>query len=101
MKTIFSKLEDNIFSGILVKKGENKLTDKECKILFQNRYFCVAAEKDFIFLRFSDAPAKPKEVTTPNFEQMSYYELKDYAKEHDIKPKSQSRAEILKALKGE
>ena len=99
MKTIISKLEDNIFSGILVKKGENRLTDKECDILFKNHHFCAATGSRYVFLRLSDVPKPKAEITTPDFDQMTYNELKAYAKKHNVKPASNKQADIIEALK--
>lgn len=95
MKTIFSKLEDNIFAGILVKKGENKITDKECEILFKNHHFCAAAGRGFIFLQHTSR----ENNSAPNFDEMSYAELKKYVLDNNIAVTSMKKADILEALK--
>lgn len=102
MKTIFSNLEDNIFSGILVKKGLNNFSDREYQKLCQNRHFLTAWAKEFI-LAITPVTPDVKQVVAeikPNFDSMSYNELKKYVKDNNIETASMKKADILTALKG-
>ena len=100
MKTIISMMEDNIFSGILVKKGLNNLSDKKYKVLTSNRHFQAAYAKGFIrqIISVSAKTEKPTGAVNPDFNTMPYAELKKYVKENDIKAASQSKADILAAI---
>lgn len=103
MKTIISALEDNIFSGILVKKGLNNLSDKQYKALTSSRHFPAACAKGFIRQITPVSPEVKKAVSAimPDFDTMSYDELKKYVKENNIEVPSMKKADILKTLKGE
>lgn len=106
MKTIISKLEDNLFSEILVKKGENNLQDKLVDELLKDKEF-----KAFVNAGYIKVQQPVKKVTKkvppvsdgekPDFASMSYQQLKAYAKAYNITPKSQSKEDILNAIKGE
>lgn len=102
MKKIFSMLEDNIFSGILVKKGLNNLSDKQYKVLISSRHFQAACTKGFIGQITPVSPEVKKAVLAimPDFDTMSYNELKKYVKENNIEVPSMRKADILKTLKG-
>lgn len=103
MKTIISMLEDNIFSGILVKKGLNNLSDKQYNVLTSSRHFLAACAKGFIRQITPVSPEVKKAVSAimPDFDTMSYHELKKYVKENNIEVPSMKKADILKTLKGE
>ena len=101
MKTIFSKLEDNIFSGILIKKGYNRLTDADVETLNKIISFTGFVSRKLIIIVRQAILSAPAGVTTvPDFENMEYQELKKYVKNNNIKPASMSKADILVALKG-
>lgn len=102
MKTIISTLEDNIFSGILVKKGLNNLSDKKYKVLTSSRHFQAACAKGFIRQIIPVSPEVKKAVSAImlDFDTMSYDELKKYVKENNIEVPSMKKADILKTLKG-
>lgn len=102
MKTIISMLEDNIFSGILVKKGLNNLSDKQYNVLTSSRHFQAACVKGFIRQITPVSPEVKKAVSAiiPDFDTMSYEELKKYVKENNIEVPSMKKADILKTLKG-
>lgn len=102
MKTIVSMLEDNIFSGILVKKGINNLSDKQYKVLTSSRHFEAACAKGFIMQFTPVSPEVKKAVSAiiPDFDTMSYNELKKYVKENNIEVPSMKKADILKAVAG-
>lgn len=100
MKTIISALEDNIFSGILVKKGETRLTEKAYELLSKTREFKTAVQNGFIRLVTADV-TKPNISDKPNFDTMSYAELKQYVTDNKIAVASKKKVDILNALKGE
>jgi len=100
MIKIKSKLESNLFDGVLVKKGLNYIDEAIYKKLSKNKVFNKFCELGYIA---GVAISKVKEVkqeikNRPDFASMSYQELKKYVKEHNIKVKSQSKADILEAL---
>jgi len=100
MKTIISSLEDNIFSGILVKKGLTRVRDKDFELLRKTREFKTAVNNGFIRLVTADV-AKPNVPDKPNFDTMSYAELKQYVTDNNITVASMKKVDILNALKGE
>lgn len=97
MKTFYSSLENNIFSGILVKKGKNTLSNKSYSTLLLDINFCTFLSLGFI--KLEGVTSNTVEPETPDFDSMTYQELKDYAKKHNIKTKSEKKVDILEALK--
>lgn len=98
MKTITSTLEDNIFSGILVKKGTNKISDKDYNILLSNSDFFGFTLLGFIRIK-NFLKKEAKEAFTKSFDDMTYQELLAYIKKNNIKVPSNKKADILKVLK--
>lgn len=98
MKTINSQLEDNIFSGVLVKKGKHLITEREYRTLITDVNFCTFIEQRKIKLEGQKNTYRSEK---PDFDAMNYQELKAYVKLHNIKTNSDKKADILKALKGE
>ena len=94
---IKSKLENNIFCGVLLKKGLHTYKNSD--------YTRMTFDKDFkrhILVRNIEiiglkAETKAKEEK-PDFTVMTYKELVAYVKEHKIKTKSMKLADILAAL---
>lgn len=106
MKTIISKLEDNLFSGVLVKKGLNIIKDDIYRRLCGSKQFKQFCEGKYIEVTEAEngaAQGDTKDIKdTKDFGSMSYSELKAYVLENNIKVKSLKKADILEALtKGE
>lgn len=103
MKTLISTLEDNIFLGVLIKKGVNKIPDKIYNKLISSPVFRARMTLGQIKEQGqkTKAAAKTAETTqqATDFDSMSYDELKKYVKENNIKTGSMKKADILKALK--
>lgn len=105
MKTIISKLENNIFSGILVKKGTNKIFDKDYNVLLLDVNFCtftglgLIKVEGAISAKVKKAVAEVIEEVKKSFDDMTYQELLKYVKKHNIKVPSTKKADILKVLK--
>lgn len=97
MKTIISKLENNIFSGILVKKGINKISDKDYNVLLLDVNFCTFSGLGFIKIKGAKFE-KVKEEVKKSFDDMSYQELVAYVKANNIKTASKSKVDILAAI---
>lgn len=105
MHTIISKLENNLFNGILIKKGENKVPDKDCLELIKDITFNRYVEKGFIKveekkeLKTKTPPANDGE--TEGLENMKYQELVKLAKSKGIDTNKKKKEEIIKELRGE
>lgn len=107
MIKIISKLEDNIFSSILVKKGLNFLCESDFKKLELDKNFISFQNKKLI-----DIEQKKSKVSTPanktikapaDFETMNWKDLQAYAKSRGIKAKTKANIieELKKGQKGE
>lgn len=95
MFKIFSTLEDNIFSGILVKKGLTYLCESDFKKLKQDKNFISFHNKKLI-----DIEQKKSKVSAPiNFESMKWQDLQAYAKSKGISVKAKSKIDIINELK--
>ena len=108
MYTIISKLENNLFSGILIKKGENKVTDKDCFELIKDITFNRYVETGFIKieekkeLKTKTPPTNDGETNNePTLEEMKYQELVKLAKSKGIDTNKKKKEEIIKELRGE
>lgn len=103
MKTLISTLEDNIFLGVLIKKGVNKIPDKIYNNLISNPVFRARMTLGQIKEQGQKTKSAAKTAETiqqtTDFDSMSYDELKKYVKENNIKTDSMKKADILKALK--
>jgi hypothetical protein len=101
MIKIISKLEDNIFSGILVKKGLTCLCESDFKKLKQDKNFISFQNKKFIIIEQKKSKASTpanKTIKAPaDFETMNWKDLQAYAKSRGIKAKT--KANIIEELK--
>ena len=93
MTIIYSTLENNVFSKILVKKGKNTINEEVYAELLKDKAFKGFLEKGFIKIEEQD-----EEITQTDFTKMTYDELKAYVKANNIEVKSMKKADILEAL---
>ena len=103
MKTITSFLEKNIFNGITIKKGLNKLTNSQFEKAMKDKAFIAFLDRGLIreiAVKTQDEKRVISEIK-PDFDTMSYAELKKYVTENNIEVISMKKADILKVLKGE
>lgn len=104
MKIVFSTLESNKFSGILIKKGNNPVNKSTYKQLKADKTFCEAVENKYIFV-IDDSEKTPKTEplktvkNTVDFATMPYQDLVKYAKENNIDAPSKRKSDILQAIK--
>lgn len=95
---IKSKLEDNIFGGVLLKKGLHAYKNAEyTRMSFDKEFKKNVLVGNIVILNLKPTEEK-KEETKPDFSKMSYKELVAYVKENGIKTKSMKLADILAAL---
>lgn len=116
MQLIISTLENNLFNGILIKKGENKIAEKICLELIKDITFKQYVEKGFIKIE-EKKELKPKTPPTNNggtnnepaiygepdnaLEDLKYQELVKLAKSKGIQTNKKKKEEIIKELRGE
>ena len=103
MKTVYSALENNMFSGILLKKGKNIISDREYNTLLLNVDFCTFIALGYIKVKGADFTKVKQAVTesvTPDFDSMTYAQLKKYVIDNNIQVKSMKKADILESLEG-
>ena len=104
MKTVYSALENNIFSGVLLKKGKNIISDRAYNTLLLNVDFCTFIGLGYIKVKGADFTKVKQTVTesvTPDFDSMTYAQLKKHVTDNCIEVKSMKKADILEVLKGE
>lgn len=104
MKTIISKLENNVFSGILVRKGKNKISDKDYQMLLTDVNFVTFISLEYLKVegaQFTKVTKAIKETIEEDldFENMSYQDLKTYVRQNNIEVPSFKKADILVVLK--
>lgn len=104
MKTVISKLENNILSGILIKKGENKISDKDYQTLLLDVNFVTFIGLNYLKVegkKFTKVTKAVKETIEEDldFESMSYQALKAYVQDNNIEVPSFKKADILAVLK--
>lgn len=98
MIKIKSKLENNIFGGIELKKGVHSYTNSE----FARMNFDKDFRKHILVKNIEIFNLKPVETAKeekPDFAKMPYRELVAYVRANKIKTKSMKLADILEALK--
>lgn len=100
MVKLKSKLENNIFDNVLVKKGINHISEELFNKLKQNKAFKSFCDLGYIACTVKEKVKEVKEELTnkPDFSAMSYDELKAYVKEHNIKVPSLKKVDILAVL---
>lgn len=98
MQKVFSKLENNIFENIEIKKGENLISDNHYLIIKKNPIFKNYVNNGFIIVQEVKA-TKFKNDKIQDFDNMSYQELKKYAYENKIIATSNKKDDLLKAIK--
>lgn len=98
MQKVFSKLENNIFENIEIKKGENLISDNHYLIIKKNPIFKKYVNDGFIIVQEVKAK-KFKNNKIQDFDNMSYQELKKYAYENKIIATSNKKDDLLKAIK--
>lgn len=100
MIIIYSNLEDNIFSGVTVKKGFNYLPNKIVKeLVFHDKTFKNFVIKGFIKIEEKrDTNKASVSDTAPDFESMTQPELKSYVLKNNIEVPSFKKAEMLSVL---
>lgn len=101
MIKVKSKLENNIFDGVLIKKGYNIIENNVYfNVLEKNPTFTSFKAKGFIKDIAGECEVK-KECKTeekPDFASMSYADLKKYVKDNNIEVESMKKDDIYKAL---
>ena len=98
MKELISTLENNIFSGVLIKKGKNLIEDAVYNKLIKNKQFIKFLEKKHINLAGKSKETNETKETETDFTTLSYDDLKKYVKENNIEVKSMKKEDILAAL---
>ena len=101
MQTIISKLENNTFNNVLIKKGKNLISDKKCIDLLQNDFFKNYVMKGLIKI-LEKEKKEIKEINkenTPDYENMNYNDLVKYAKSKGIDTKKKKKAQIIEELR--
>lgn len=100
MHIIVSKLENNIFSGILIKKGENKISDKDYNTLLLDTAFVTFLDHEYLSVQ-DKVTEVVEEIKNqkPDFENMTQPELKSYVIKNNIEVSSFKKVDILAALK--
>lgn len=95
-----SKLENNLLDNVLVKKGITYIEEEVYNKLLKNETFKKFCDLGYIAqVVVNKVKEAKKEISEkPDFTKFSYQDLKKYVKEHNIKVKSQSKDDILKAL---
>lgn len=107
MVQIKSKLEANIFDGVLIKKGMNELTEEQAEIIFNNYTVKDLLQKGYLRvidlkdIKVREAKKANNPEVKPDFTKMSYNELKAYVGKHNIKTKSMKKDDLLEALLSE
>lgn len=103
MKILISLLENNIFCGVLIKKGFNNLTDAQYQKASESMAFLDAVKRKLIYEYKAKTPDETKVIADvkPDFDTMSYADLKKYVAANGIKTDSMKKNDLLKALKGE
>ena len=100
MTEIISRLENNLFSGILLKKGKNIITESVYKTLKSDKHFARFLAKGFI-KTVSEKKEDKQDKQAVNVDLTDYNELKRYVVENGIKTASIKKEDLLKAVKGE
>lgn len=103
MIKIYSKLENNIFSGIKIKKGLNCVPDKTGKQLFLfDKAFKSFVEKGLIKIEAKETVQKKANpvsiIPALDFSSMTQPELKSYVIKNNIQVPSYKKADILSVL---
>lgn len=101
MHTIISKLENNTFNNVLIKKGKNLISDKKCIDLLQNDFFKNYVMKGLIKI-LEKEKKEIKEINkenTPDYENMNYNDLVKYAKSKGIDTNKKKKAQIIEELR--
>ena len=100
MINLKSKLENNIFDGVLVKKGISQIEEALFEKLSKNPTFVKFLEGGYILKVAAQKVKEAKEEikNKPDFSKMSYNDLKKYVKDNKIEVKSLSKADIYEAL---
>ncbi len=105
MIKINSKLENNIFGGIELKKGINKYKNSDYARMSHDRNFkrhILVKNIEVMDLSEPEAvkPQAKNEKEKIDYTKMSYNELVKFVKANNIKTKSMKTADILEALGG-
>lgn len=99
MIEIKSKLENNVFGGVILKKGINKYRDCDYARMNFDKEFkkhLIVGNIQILGLKPVEKPVKKEKK--PDYTKMSYKELVQYVKDNKIKIKSMKTADILEAL---
>lgn len=99
MIEIKSKLENNVFGGVVLKKGINKYRDCDYARMNFDKEFrkhLIVGNVQILGLKPVEKPILKKEKL--DYTKMSYKELVQYVKDNKIKTKSMKTADILEAL---
>lgn len=99
MITIISKLENNLFDEILIKKGINKVDNLTLSKLLKNVAFNIMCTHGYIKVVTPVQKEEDKETTSINLEDMNYQELLKFVKAHEIKTEGTKKADLLIAVK--
>ena len=102
MKKIISNLEKNVFCGIEIKKGLNKLNDKDFKKLFEDKLFLNFHKKGLIKIIETKKPLikadKPKNADNKTQNKLTYNEMLQFVKENNITVKSNRKKDLIEAI---
>lgn len=104
MIKINSKLENNIFGGVELKKGINKYKNADYARMSHDRNFKRHILVKNIEIMELSAPGAVKPAGADkekiDYTKMSYNELVKFVKKNNIETKSMKTADILEALEG-
>lgn len=99
MITIISKLENNLFDEILIKKGINNVNNLTLSNLLKNATFKTMCANGHIKVVKPAQKQEDKKTTSLNPEDMNYQELLKFVKEHQIETEGTKKANLLAAIK--
>ncbi len=99
MITIISKLENNLFDEILIKKGINKVNNLTLSNLLKNTTFKTMCANGYIKIVKPEQKQEDKKITSINPEDMNYQELLKFVKAHQIKTEGTKKVDLLAAIK--
>lgn len=98
MFKIVSKLEDNMFLDVLVKKGSNLFYESDFKKLKSDKNFISFQNKKFIIIEQKKSKVSVSKAPI-DFESMNWKDLLAYAKSKGISVKAKSKIDIINELK--
>lgn len=98
MITIISKLENNLFDDVLIKKGVNKVNNLVFSRLLKNTTFKSMRANGYIKVMKNKQTKQNNDNKTPDFKSMNYQQLLKFVKEHQIKTEGTKKVDLLSAI---